>query len=109
MLAIVFLFNPFRAETCSLMMVSEERDCPVKQMTSEDFELIEIVTSNSQRIDDDTITRQELDEIQSAKGCRIRVLSTTGQTDVQPLDLKRQTGNVIRAKRKLQCGSKRFD
>ena len=96
-------------ETCSLMIVSERRDCPVKAMTSDDFELVEVVAPDAERIDDRPLLSQEFDVVQPAEGGGVVILAAAGETEVDPFDLERQARHVIGAERKLKRAPERFD
>ena len=58
MLATVSGLSAVRPETCSDYRVGTSC-CPVKAITSDDFELVEIIASNAQRIDDHALLRKE--------------------------------------------------
>ena len=78
-----------RPETCSRMMVSERRDCPVKAITSDDFELVEVIEPDAKRVHDHPFLRKEFDVVQPAEGGSVLILSPTGEVEVEPFDFER--------------------
>ena len=91
------------------MIVSERRDWPVKAMTSDDFELVEIIAPDAQGIDDHALLRKELHVVQPAERGGVLILTSSGEAEIDALDFERQPGDVIFPKRKLKRGPKGLD
>ena len=55
----------------------------MKATTSDDFELVEIIAPDAQRIDDHALLRKEVDVIQPAEDGGVLILASAGKAEIE--------------------------
>ena len=92
----------------SAMIISERRDTPVKQITSEVSNSL-MTARHPQPVDDDAVVGEELDEVGAAERRRVLVLLAAGQAEVDALDPEGEMRHVVEAERQFEEEAERFD